>query len=352
MDDASGLGGQRAAGDGPGAGLFRADGEIGLQPQQLIARTDQTVEPGLGKPHFLKEHRSFVIGQLADLFLDLGRDHDRSRPLPRRHFGHAGRLAVAFGGFRFLDVADVKHGLCRQQLQHPPLLFIIGRNLHGAGRFARIQHLLREGKQTVLIGAFLIPALELAGQVRAAAFDRFQIGEHQLGLDGFGIGDGIDPAFHMGDVAIFKAAQHMGDGIAFTDIGQELVAQTFALGRAAHQTGDIDKGHARGDDLLRPGNLGQFVQARVGHRNLAHIRLDRAEGEVRRLRGGGARQRVEERRFAHVRQPDDAHLEAHGVPLCKFPPLLGPGARNRKRSMGKRARLGARIAWGRIRRAS
>jgi hypothetical protein len=68
------------------------------------------------------------------------------------------------------------------------------------------------------------------------------------------------------------------------------------------------------------GDLGQLVEPRVGHRDLAHIGLDRAEGEVRRLRRRRPRQRVEQRGFAHVRQTDDPDLEAHGAfPLRNSP---------------------------------
>ncbi len=45
----------------------------------------------------------------------------------------------------------------------------------------------------------------------------------------------------MLDVVILEAAQHMDDGIDFADIAQELVAQTFAFGRAAYEAGDIHK---------------------------------------------------------------------------------------------------------------
>jgi hypothetical protein len=123
----------------------------------------------------------------------------------------------------------------------------------------------------------------------------------------------------MGHVAILETAQHMGDGVDLADIGEELVAEPLALGRALHEARDIDEGHPRGDDLLRLRDLGQLVEPRVGHRDLAHIGLDRAEGEIRRLRRRRARQRVEQRGFAHVRQTDDPDLEAHGAfPLRKL----------------------------------
>ena len=56
----------------------------------------------------------------------------------------------------------------------------------------------------------------------------------------------------------------------------------------------------------------QRVQPRIGHRDVADVGLDGAERIVGRLRRGGLRQRVEERRLADIRQADDAAFEAHG----------------------------------------
>ena len=66
---------------------------------------------------------------------------------------------------------------------------------------------------------------------------------------------------------------------------------------------------------FEPAIVGQHVEPRVGHRDVADIRLDRAERIVRRLRGRGLRQRIEERRLADIRQADDAAFEAHGGDL-------------------------------------
>ena len=33
----------------------------------------------------------------------------------------------------------------------------------------------------------------------------------------------------------------MDDGVDLADVGEELVAEAFALGRAAHQAGDVDE---------------------------------------------------------------------------------------------------------------
>ncbi len=106
--------------------------------------------------------------------------------------------------------------------------------------------------------------------------------------------DRIDPALDMGDVVVLEAAQHMRHGIDFADIGQELVAQAFALGGAAHQAGDVDEGDAGRNDLASTGDLGQHFQPRIGHGHVADIGLDGAEGIIRRLRRRRLRQRVEQ----------------------------------------------------------
>ena len=61
---------------------------------------------------------------------------------------------------------------------------------------------------------------------------------------------------------------------------------------------------------LRPGDCRDSVQARIGDRNDADIRLDGAEGIVLRGRGSTG-QRVVQRGLAHVRQSHNPALDAH-----------------------------------------
>ena len=97
----------------------------------------------------------------------------------------------------------------------------------------------------------------------------------------------------MGDVAILKTAQHMGDGINLADIGEKLIAQPFTLRRAAHQTGNIDKAQARRNAIGRLGDVGQRIKPVIRHGDIADIRLNGAERKIGRLRAGGFGQRVE-----------------------------------------------------------
>ena len=118
----------------------------------------------------------------------------------------------------------------------------------------------------------------------------------------------------MGHVAPLEAAQHMDDRVDFADVREELVAEPFALRRAAHQPGDVDELDLGLDLLRRLGDRLDPVEPRVRDGDAADIRLDRAEGIVRRLRRGGLRQRVEKRRFANIRQADNAAAKAHDFP--------------------------------------
>ena len=66
----------------------------------------------------------------------------------------------------------------------------------------------------------------------------------------------------MGDVAVLEAAHDVGDGVAFADVGEELVAEPLALRGAAHQAGDVDEGQAGRDDLLRAGDRARASSSR------------------------------------------------------------------------------------------
>ena len=97
---------------------------------------------------------------------------------------------------------------------------------------------------------FLVALLGLLDEVRDAPLEAIEVGEHQLGLDRLGVGDRVDAALDVGDVAALEAAQDVDDGVHLADVGEELVAEAFALGRAADEAGDVDELDLR-LDLLR-----------------------------------------------------------------------------------------------------
>ena len=83
------------------------------------------------------------------------------------------------------------------------------------------------------------------------ALEAFKIGQHQFGFDRCDVGQRVDAAFDMGDVAILEAAHHMGDRVAFANIGEKLIAEPFAFRGAAHEPGDVDEGEPGRNDRLR-----------------------------------------------------------------------------------------------------
>ena len=103
----------------------------------------------------------------------------------------------------------------------------------------------------------------------------------------------------------------MGDRVRLADIGQELVAEAFPFGRAFDQACDIHKGHPCRDNLLGARNRGEFIKARIRHRDFTDVRFDCAERKIGRLRCRCFGQRVEEGRLADIRQTHDSHLKAH-----------------------------------------
>ena len=56
---------------------------------------------------------------------------------------------------------------------------------------------------------------------------------------------GIDLAVDVDDVGVIEHADDLGDGLGLADVGEELVAQAFALGRALDDAGDVHEGHRR-----------------------------------------------------------------------------------------------------------
>ena len=97
---------------------------------------------------------------------------------------------------------------------------------------------------------FLVALLRFLDEVGDAPLEAVEVGQHQLGLDRLGVGDRVDPALDVGDVAALEAAQDVDDRVDLADVGEELVAEAFALGRAADQAGDVDELDL-GLDLLR-----------------------------------------------------------------------------------------------------
>ena len=158
----------------------------------------------------------------------------------------------------------------------------------------------------------LVTALGAFVRALHAFLHRIQIGQRQFGIDGLDVRQRIDAAGDMHDVLVLEAAHHVGDVIHLADVGEKFIPQSFALGRAGHEAGDVHEFDRGREDFFGFGDLRELLQARVRHLDDTDVRVDRAEGIILR---GDARlgERVEERGLAHVRQADDAAFETHNM---------------------------------------
>ena len=114
----------------------------------------------------------------------------------------------------------------------------------------------------------------------------------------------------MDHIAIREDANHLADGIALADIGEELVAKPCSFGSAFDDPCDVDEGDGGRKDLLRIEDFGEDREPGIRNSHDTDIRFDGGEGVV-----GSEdivlRQRVEEGGLAYIRQSDDSNREAH-----------------------------------------
>jgi len=151
-----------------------------------------------------------------------------------------------------------------------------------------------------------------------ALFEALEIRQHQFGFHRLGVTDRIDRALDMGHFT-FEASQDVHDGIGLADIGEELVAKTFAFAGAADQAGDVDEFQLGGHDLRRFAEERDLVEARIRYRHTTDIRFDRAERVIRGLGGGRRGQCIEQGGLANIRQADNAAIKTHdGNPCCSM----------------------------------
>ena len=102
----------------------------------------------------------------------------------------------------------------------------------------------------------------------------------KLKVNNFLIPDRIHTAVNVDDIAIIKTTQHMEDRVSFPNIGQKLVAKSFAFAGSFDKASYINNIHSGGNHTLRLAHVGKHLQPLVRHIGRAEIRLNRAEREV------------------------------------------------------------------------
>ena len=197
-------------------------------------------------------------------------------------------------------------------MQHGLLLGVGRVEIKAAGGLAGAQMVGKLLQPSGLGGsALVVAALGSLCHAAGAVLHHLKVGEDQLVVDGFNIGNGVHGLglghvfHHMDDVVIVKAAHHVHDGVALADMTKELVAKAGTLTCTLHQTRNVHELHDGGGLFVGLPDLSQLVQPLVRHCHDAGVRLDGAEGIVCSFSIFGGGDGVEQSGLAHVGQADD-----------------------------------------------
>ena len=136
------------------------------------------------------------------------------------------------------------------------------------------------------------------GKARVGCFD---IRQNKFQVDNFHVVNGVDIGGYVCDVTVNKTTYNVHDGINLADVGQKLVAQTFATACALYKAGNIHKLEICWSDLFGIVQTCKFVEALVWNGNYAHVWLDCAKWVVGDFRACLC-DCVKQRAFAYVWQ--------------------------------------------------
>ena len=195
-------------------------------------------------------------------------------------------------------------------MQVPEQRLLVDVQLEPAHGLRRVELLAHPFQQIARLHGLLVRRLRRLDGLLQRALDAVQIREREFGVDHLDVVRRIYLAGDMDDVVVFETAHHVRDGIHFANVRQEFIAETLPGGSAGDEARDVDELHGGGQDAFRMDDGRQLLQTRIGYRHHPHVRIDGAERIVfgRDLR---PRQGIEQRGFAHVRQPDDSTTNWH-----------------------------------------
>ncbi len=151
---------------------------------------------------------------------------------------------------------------------------------------------------------------------RQSIFESLDIGQHQFGFDGLHIGYRIDFACHVCHVRILKATNDLKNGVDFTDMGEELIAEPLPFAGSFDDTGDIHQFEHGGQNSLRSDLRGNPLKASIWNTDNSFIGFDRAKRVIGGLSPLGTGEGIEKCTLANVGQADDTSF--HYVLLLFF----------------------------------
>ena len=192
-----------------------------------------------------------------------------------------GKSVFVLAHIVFLDVCCINNGFARQkETIFQKFVFPVSKR-KVTRRFFAFEMCVQSFQERIFFYGFLIrTAARLHFYLVHTVLHRFHVGHYQFKIDGFNIVNGVDFVVNMGDVAVFKATYNVHDCVYFTDVGKELIAQTFAARRAFYKTCDVyEFDYGRGN-LFACVQSGKLVQAFIGNGYNAYVRFDGTERVV------------------------------------------------------------------------
>ena len=160
----------------------------------------------------------------------------------------------------------------------------------------RVEHTLKQ----LQVSLVLLVALNKLLCLVNSALQHFNVGEDELKVNCLNVALGVNASVYVYNIVVLKTAHNVNNRVALADIREELVPQTFALGRALYKSRYVNELNRRGCVFVGVVHLGELVESLVGHGYNAHIRLNRAERVVCRLRPRVCN-RVEQRTLSDIR---------------------------------------------------
>jgi hypothetical protein len=280
VDRSRGVDRRRSIAHRPRPHLVRARGEERDEAQEAVAQSDDPSEARLLQPELLHEHARVVRLELAELHLDLRRERVDERLV----MGIVLRDALdQLGGTRQISFADVEqdeNGLLGEEPKAADRLLFVRLELDVANRPLGLEGRLQ------LPDDDLFPLIRLALRSRPmtpagtkpleAPVDEGQVGQGELQVELVEVTAWIDRARGVRQRRIVERPHDMDECVGLAEAGEVFGRQLLGPDptlRRRRRRREVDVRDVCLDDFLRLEDLGEPVEAVVGHLHDADVEL-------------------------------------------------------------------------------
>ncbi len=310
MDHRGGFGRGVAVVDGPRTNFLLSRREVGLEAKQLVAGANETVESRRLESERRQKIGAILGRELRQLGLDLGGEGNDPCLLATLFHGLSQRLEMRTFLARELRIAHVcrvENRFYGEQRQRGENSFFVGGETRLPQPSAFLEKAVRLLQHRQLRHRLLVAGPRRAAGLVQTLLERGEVGDRQLEPYHLTIAHGIDRSHDVRDIGVLEAAHDVDYRVGLANVGQKLVAQSLTLGRAFYEAGDVHELNDCWHRSFRLHDARELAETGVGNLHHADIRLDGAEGIVRRF-GPGRREGVEQCRFPDVGEADDTEF--------------------------------------------